>query len=159
MALCQQYANLLKAPIGIDSAQLLWAIAGKETSFGRRCIPRHENSYCYGSKNYRADKMLRDLTETYGCVAHCSYGPWQIMFYNAYSLNRNLDPIILMTDAAACADITTMMMNVIFSRQQPNNVRDFADAWNSGSMKDDFQPIAYMDAVEQFYKSNQRTDA
>jgi hypothetical protein len=136
--------------LGIDPAQLLWAIAGQESSFGKNCVPRHEDGYCYGSKSYRADKLLRDMTDAWGCAAHCSYGPWQIMFYNAYSLMNNIDPVILLTDAAVCAEVTVMKLNTILAKQ-PRDVRDIADAWNSGNFKDDFRPLAYMDAVQNFY--------
>ena len=55
--LCRNYGSCLHLPAGLDGAQLLWAFAGRESSFGARCVPFHEKTYCYGSKYYETDKV------------------------------------------------------------------------------------------------------
>jgi len=59
-ALCREYGPRLHVPAGVDGAQMLWAFAGRETSFGIRCVPLHEGAYCYGGKYYSADKLLKE---------------------------------------------------------------------------------------------------
>jgi len=61
----------------LDPVKILWAFAGVESSFGLQSNPRHENGYCYNGRYF--DAML---TDKWGCLAHCSYGPWQVMFTN-----------------------------------------------------------------------------
>jgi hypothetical protein len=51
-ALCRECGPHLHVPQGIDAAQLLWAFAGRESSFGARSIPLHEAAYCYAGKYY-----------------------------------------------------------------------------------------------------------
>ena len=153
-ALCREYGPSLHLPPGLDGAQMLWAFAGRESSFGLRCVFLHEKAYCYGGKYYAADKVLRDLTDSWGCWSHASYGPWQILFANAYRLDPMIDPIHLMTDASACVKITVAQFNRIIDSQKPPGLREIADAWNSGNWRDGLQPTEYMDAVETFYKGS-----
>lgn len=60
---------------GVDPVKLLWAIAGVESSFGENSYPRHEQGYCFHGRYYDPK-----ATAEWGCLAHCSYGPWQVMF-------------------------------------------------------------------------------
>ena len=153
-ALCREYGPRLHVPAGVDGAQMLWAFAGREISFGIRCVPLHEGAYCYNGKYYCADKLLKDLTDSWGCWSHASYGPWQILFYNVYRLDHTIDPIRLMTDPASCAVVTVAEFNRIIDSQNPPGLREIADAWNSGDWRDDIRPSEYMDSVESFYKAS-----
>jgi len=79
-ALCRKHAFDLFTPANwqgtaLDKVRLLWGIAGVESSFGLNCNPRHEQGYCYGGRY-----VDRVASEAWGCLAHCSYGPWQVMF-------------------------------------------------------------------------------
>ena len=79
--LIRDNAHLLNAPAGIDPVRLLWALAGNESGFGSNAVPRHEDSYCANKGGIYASAIVR-LTRMWGCWAHCSYGPWQVMFDN-----------------------------------------------------------------------------
>ena len=79
-ALCRKHAPDLFAPrewqgTPLDKVRLLWGLAGVESSFGLNCNTRHETGYCYGGRYFDAER-----TREWGCLAHCSYGPWQVMF-------------------------------------------------------------------------------
>jgi hypothetical protein len=79
-ALCRKHALGLFTPANwqgtpLDKVRLLWAIAGVESSFGFNCNPRHEQGYCFGGRYLDPAR-----TREWGCLAHCSYGPWQVMF-------------------------------------------------------------------------------
>jgi hypothetical protein len=81
-ALCRKHAPGLLTPVKwagspLDKVRLLWGIAGVESSFGWNCNPKHEAGYCYGGKYFD-----RERSHDWGCLAHCSYGPWQVMFEN-----------------------------------------------------------------------------
>lgn len=78
--LCRERAADLFTPTNwqgtpIDKVRLLWGISGVESSFGLNSTPRHENGYCYGGRYFDAPASAK-----WGCLAHCSYGPWQVMF-------------------------------------------------------------------------------
>jgi hypothetical protein len=81
-ALCRKHAPDLLTPVSwqgtpLDKVRLLWGIAGVESSFGLNCNPRHEQGYCYGARYFNPHH-----TSEWGCLAHCSFGPWQVMFSN-----------------------------------------------------------------------------
>jgi hypothetical protein len=94
--LCRERAVDLFTPVNwqgspLDKVKLLWGISGVESSFGLNCNPKHENGYCYGGRYH-------DLiaTHAWGCLAHCSFGPWQVMFAN---FPVGVSPLSLVWDA------------------------------------------------------------
>jgi hypothetical protein len=94
--LCRKHGPGLFAPVKwqgtpLDRVRLLWAIAGVESSFGLNCTPRHEQGYCYSGKYFD-----RQRSHDWGCLAHCSFGPWQVM-YPHFPLD--VSPLSLMWDA------------------------------------------------------------
>jgi hypothetical protein len=103
-ALCRKHALGVLNPVKwqgtpLDRVRLLWAIAGVESSFGLNCTPRHEAGYCYGGKYFDRQK-----SREWGCLAHCSYGPWQVMFPH---FPIGVSPLSLMweTDGRVAAEI------------------------------------------------------
>lgn len=133
---------LVGVPAGVDAIKLLWGIAGKESSFGANCVPRHEAAYCFKGRYY--DKKT-DIE--WGCASHSSYGPWQVMHANM----PGADPVLLMTDAAYCAVRMVGAMNRMLKAQAPTGLAEIADMWNSGNWKDANVPIDYIAAVKGFY--------
>jgi hypothetical protein len=103
-ALCRKHALGVLNPVKwqgtpLDRTKLLWAIAGVESSFGLHCYPRHEPGYCFGGKYFD-----RERSEEWGCLAHCSYGPWQVMFTH---FPFGVSPLSLVwdTDGSIAAEI------------------------------------------------------
>jgi hypothetical protein len=79
-ALCRKHGPDLLTPAKwqgtpLDKVRLLWGLAGVESSFGLNCSPRHEPGYCYGGHHFNPV-----ASREWGCLAHCSFGPWQVMF-------------------------------------------------------------------------------
>jgi hypothetical protein len=148
--LCREMGPQLQCPDGVDGVRLLWAIAGRETTFGDNCTTMHEAGYCYGGK-YSKDAVVKHLSTEWGCLAHQSYGPWQILFYEANRFDPAADPIHLLNSPIYCGALVVKKMNDIFAKQHPATVREIADAWNSGSCRDAIIPKDYMDAVQSNY--------
>lgn len=103
--LCRTHAAELLSPLvwkdtSFDKARVLWAFCGVESSFGANCNPRHETGYCYGAKYFNPH-----LSSLWGCLAHCSYGPWQVMFAN---FPPDVSPLSLMwaDDGRVAADLS-----------------------------------------------------
>lgn len=81
-ALCRKHAPSLLTPTNwpgtpLDKVRLLWGLCGVESSFGANCNPRHEQGYCFNGRYFNPV-----ATSAFGCLAHCSFGPWQVMFAN-----------------------------------------------------------------------------
>jgi len=82
---CRDNAHTLPASlesIGINRAQLLFALSGNESTFGANPVPRHEPSWDIGGSFYAESAIQRSLVKEYGSHAACSYGPWQLAFFN-----------------------------------------------------------------------------
>jgi hypothetical protein len=153
-----QHADLVQSA-GFDTRCLLHALADVESSQGaRRLASRHEKGYCYGSTLYRGPNGgdLRELSETWGCLAHSSFGTWQIMFIGAHEMGFAGDPIELREDAVSLPVVITFINRRILNRYQRLTVRAFADAYNSGSPNDDVVPQTYMDDFEASYNKWKR---
>lgn len=80
--LCRKHAPDLFTPAKwqgtqLDKVRLLWGIFGVESTFGLNCSPKHEPGYCWHGRYFNPV-----ATRAWGCLAHCSYGPWQVMFAN-----------------------------------------------------------------------------
>jgi hypothetical protein len=103
-ALCRKHAPDLLTPLKwqgtpIDKVRLLWGIAGVESSFGLNCSPRHEPGYCYGGRYFNPV-----ASRAWGCLAHCSFGPWQVMFAN-FPVGVSPLSLVWETDGRVAAEV------------------------------------------------------
>lgn len=124
---------------GIDAAKLLWAIAGNESSFGDNFAPRHEAAYCYDGTLFESQ-----VTKAWGCLAHCSYGPWQVMFANfppgiaPQSLIQVGPSMVESCIMAAIADINRAV------KLGAVTIQEIADVYNAGSLRPRVVPANYI---------------
>lgn len=144
-AACQSYGSQVgPLPANIDGAQLLWALAGNESSFGANCNPRHEPAYDVGGR-YADDILLA----RFGSAAACSYGPWQIMFVNCPPNYTPEDMDNL--DKAAVA--TALFLEKQLNRFRPSTLAQIGAIWNGGNpgalQRPDVQ--IYADKLERNY--------
>ncbi len=145
-ALCRQYGPQLHCPADVNGAQLLYALAGNESSFGRDSRPRHEMGYCTG--RYSTNPLVVALTQKYGHDAHCSYGPWQTLLVNASSYT----PDQLRQDPDACIRAVLAFLNrEIFGRQGATTIAQVGDAYNSGNFRDANVPEQYIAKLYENY--------
>jgi hypothetical protein len=137
-ALCRKYGpQLVGLPDGVDGAQLLWALAGNESSFGAESNPRHEPGYCRGGRYFNPN-----LTATWGCLAHMSYGPWQVMFTNAL----NQTPLALLQSYDLCAVVTTVFLkSYVLLGKKPKNLAEIGEVYNEGHIAPDPDYVAKLD--------------
>lgn len=140
ISLCTKYGPLINVPETINGAQLLWSISGNESSFGINCEPRHELGYCYGHRYFEPS--------SWGCLAHCSYGPWQVMYTHA----KQFTPLQLLIDPDKCAQVAIAFLNSeIFGRQKAQTLEQVADAYNSGNFRDNNVPLLYITKLNHNY--------
>jgi hypothetical protein len=112
---------------GVDPVKLLWAISGVESSFGQFSNPRHEQGYCSNGRYFDPK-----ATSEWGCLAHCSYGPWQVMFTN---FPQSISPVGLLVqgDGASAADASLQAAIGVLNRaiaRGAANLTDIVIAYN-----------------------------
>jgi hypothetical protein len=105
----------------LDPSKLLWAFAGVESSFGQNSHPRHEQGYCYNGRYFQ-----QKATEQWGCLAHCSYGPWQVMFDH---FPNGVTPIALLPqgDGHVAADLSAMACVAILNQALARGAKTLTD--------------------------------
>lgn len=158
--LCVEFGQEIKLPMGciLDPATLLWALSGNETSFGANTTPHHEAVYCPFTRPqaglyYRQNKEVRDQTAEHGCLAHMSYGPLQVMYYNVMKfLKPAFEPVDLISNPRVGFAAGVAFLNAeIFLRQQCKTLETIGDAYNSGNAKDAIVPADYIQKLKLNY--------
>lgn len=121
-------------PAGVNGVQLLWAIAGVESSFGADCAPRHEPAYDRGGK-YATHSPMPQLLDVYGRAAACSYGPWQVLACNL----AETFPAVIHDEAelSEIADDSVAFLNVLLRHFRPKNLAEIGECWNAGHITPD----------------------
>jgi hypothetical protein len=127
LAACKTYAPIVTAVVGIDSAQLLAAISANESSVGADCGPRLEPAWDTGGK-YAEDPDQASLLSQFGQAAARSYGPFQIMFYNA----PGYTPDELNTDLKMVTMASIYFLNKQIRVFQPKTIYAIGQIWNGG---------------------------
>ena len=118
-ALCEAGSGYLLTPkewqgSPLDKMKLLWGLSGVESSFGANCTPRHEAGYCHGGRYFDQDRSRQ-----WGCLAHCSFGPWQVMYAN---FPASVSPVSLVWEsdgrvaAQLCRNAAIDLLNRIIGR-------------------------------------------
>jgi hypothetical protein len=125
-SLCRKHAPGLLTPANwqgtpLDKVRLLWGIAGVESSFGLNCNPRHEQGYCFGGRYLDTDR-----TRVWGCLAHCSYGPWQVMFPH---FPLGVSPLLLIwgTDGRVAAETCLLGAIVVLNVAIGHGAKNLGD--------------------------------
>lgn len=133
-------------PPNLDAFRLVKAISMMESSGGKNCQPRHEKAYCTGIYS-KASQVVR-LTALYGHSAHCSYGPWQILFVNCPA---GMAPS-QMRDADECARATSNHLVRMNIRLRPQTVEQWGQLWNGGHIGASNPGVdAYVGMLREYY--------
>ena len=131
-ALCRKHAPDLLTPVkwqgtSLDKVRLLWGLAGNESLFGVNCTPRHEHGYCYGGKYFNSV-----ASRSWGCLAHCSFGPWQVMFA-VFPVDVSPLSLVWETDGRVASEVGCLgavrRLNQIIARR-PGNLGDIVLHYN-----------------------------
>ena len=132
-AACVRYGSQVgPLPPGVDGAQLLWALAGVESSFGADCQPRHEPAFDTGGM-YATHYPMPIWLSRYGSAGACSYGPWQLLLCNApltYAPG-SFDTLML------AASATMAFLNSKLRQWNPQSLAQIGDCWNAGHITPD----------------------
>lgn len=130
LALCAEYGPGMK----IDPSQpqllgkyVMAAVAANESALGANCTPRHEPGWDVGGA-YSRDPEQVALLEEFGSAAACSYGAWQVMFYNC----SGYTPKELTEDAEAGAKCFLAYFNNYVNRKGAITLEQIGQVYNGG---------------------------
>lgn len=149
----------------LSPVALLRAICQVETSGGARwAATLHEDAYCYGGHYYKGDgrggrmgdDALRDLTGAWGCLAHQSFGPWQVLFITAYEAGYRGDPVGLRDPRISAPYVVSILNRRVADRMtgDPKPLPDhFFRAWNTGSPDYRGQGQEYVEKAVKAYRA------
>ena len=130
----------------IDGARLLWAVSGRESSFGQNMKPRREPAYDVGG-HYADAPGIRQGLEQYGRAFACSYGPLQIMACNAHGFT----PAELGAEPEkAVAAAVSMLRLTVLRAQKAATLEQICQAWNAGHVGGRCTP-GYEQEVRHYY--------
>lgn len=155
VTLIAENASRLRCPETLNPVTILHALAEVESKHGAHGLAtRHEQAYCYGGFYYRGPNGddLRRLSTVWGCLVHCSYSSWQLLFMAAYELGFRGDPCELRNDKAAIHWVIKYLNRRILDRWPRISVEGLADAYNSGRPDDATRPVNYIAAFEEAYR-------
>ncbi len=149
---CISNGNFLSnLPNDVTGSQLLWGLAGVESSFGKNLGPRHEPAFDVGGSFYKSSNLQQQLVSQYGSAAACSYGPWQIMFSNAPFTYKPKD----LEDLGKVTSATVLFLNSVLRRFKPKNLGEIGQCWNGGHIFHGEIPSQiqnYVEKLAMYYK-------
>ena len=138
----------------VIGSRLLWAIAGNESTFGkRREFVKYEPAFLPGGDYYKNSPTLQKLYYQYGVLAGSSYGSWQIMYPTACEVGFSGPPIALQDDAVAIQFVVNLINKRFIGHEGAKTLSDVLDAYNSGSFRDTNVPQKYVDDGIHHYES------
>lgn len=119
-------------PPSVNGSQLLWAMSGVETTFGKNTTPRHEPAFDVGGK-YGANAPMPALLKLYGSpLAASSFGPLQIMLCNA----GGMSPCDF-NDLDSAVHASASFLNSRLRHYEPRSLAEIGEVWNAGSIRPD----------------------
>lgn len=128
----------------IDAPLLLWAMAGRESSFGRNLKPRREPAYDIGGR-YADSKALAKFGSAYAC----SYGPLQVMACNVVA--RYPPGELAANPVKAMEAAVERLREWVIKHQKARTIDDICDCWNTGNARDSIVPHEYITEVRHYY--------
>lgn len=148
----------------VDLERLLIALAMQESANGLNNCPRFEPSYMpkglpftiqgrvvVGTgRNFTA--VAKPRWDKWGLASSASYSRWQILYHTAADMGHLGPPWELWNDETARRWVVARL-NQIAAGPAIETVENFADAWNSGSYRDRYEPTEYMREVRAHYDS------
>jgi hypothetical protein len=138
----------------VPGGSILLTISGLESTFGqRRLFAKLEAGYAPGGHYYQNSMDVRKLWNTYGAMAACSYGTFQLMFVTARELGFLGPPIDLQKDEIAAYWSAQLITRRIIKAQGATTLAQVLDGYNSGSSRDANVPEAYINKGVSLYKS------
>lgn len=143
--------SLEPMPSTINGEASLWGLYHCERYDQNNTEPRFEPAYAPEGYYYEHSSEVRDRWTFYGRASACSYSNFQILFNTACELGYNGPPLALDKDSLAIEYVCRYIRHRIIDRgaTKPEHV---ADAYNSGSFKDEIIPDAYIRKFMRYYE-------
>lgn len=131
----------------LDGPKLLWALSGRESSFGQNMKPRHEPAYDVGGAYWKVSDEVKEGCALYGRDFACSYGPLQVLAVNAQAWTPEelgKDPYIAMVAARS------FIREYVIKRKRAHTLAEICQCWNGGHVGATTTP-GYVEEVTHHY--------
>lgn len=142
----------------VSNIHLLRALCMQESRYGEWPVPRHENGWCPNSQPRQWDlthQIAVTRHQKWGCLACCSYGPLQALYHSLADADLCADPSPLYS-LRLSFDLAVTLLRRKILRDGCKSVAEVADSWNSGTSRDRFVPVDYVNAVRTHYETQLR---
>jgi hypothetical protein len=149
---CVNYGPVVGQPAGLVGSQLMASIAIVESTLGRNCGPRYEESYDVGGRNVNPEQSA--LLKRYLKRAACSYGPWQLMLVNC----QDYSPDELNIDVEINARCFVSYFHSYVMHHNPVNLAQIGHVYNGGHIYSDPVPAqiqTYVNRLQTAYDTVQ----
>lgn len=148
--LIEEHAEHLDVPESLDGEALLWAVYRCEKYTKGNKVPRFEAAYAPGGVYYNRSTQVRDLFNTWGSWAACSFSDFQILYVTAVELGYEGPPLALDRNDVAIPFVVKFI-NLRILAKGATSPEEVADAYNSGTFRDDIKPWKYMQKFRRMY--------
>lgn len=151
-----EHAELLDLPGNLgrfDPYQILAAFAHNESYYGRYNKPRVERVYSPGGYYFLRAEHVRLGWQRYGDDAAASWGSFQLLWVVAFELGFRGAPDELADDFVGLPWAIKLLNRRIVGRGA-RTLAEMADAYNSGSFKDQNVPHEYIRRFLAAYESD-----
>jgi hypothetical protein len=147
---------------GVDSSRLLRALCLVETDGGRNNCANHEPAYMPAGERFTIEgrivtgtgkyfnELARSRWQKFGLPTSASWGPWQILYHTAANLGFTGLPWDLYAFGTSEPYVKAQLLKI--AANGAASIGDFADAWNSGTFRDDNRVPDYRAKVEKAYE-------
>jgi hypothetical protein len=142
--------DLEPMPLTIQGEPCLWGLYHCEKYDQDNKIPRYEPAYAPGGYFYLHSPDVQARWAVWGRDSACSYSNFQILYNTACELGYQGPPLALDTDALAILYVVKYIRTRII-QQGATKPEQVADAYNSGSFKDQYVPNAYIRKFMKYY--------
>lgn len=133
LGLCKFHGPDLEAKFIENKAAFLFALAGKETSYGAQNFFKYEPAYGPGGLYLKRSKMLQDLYygKGYGGLVCGSWGPWQILAITAIENQKFAGHPAELHNAMVSIPYVVGFLNYLVSKGA-DTIEKLAAAYNGG---------------------------
>lgn len=153
--LCSLFASELQlagciGPEGarLDPMQLLIALGGRESDFGANLKPRHEPSWDAGGHVWMHSRELQGYIKLNGAAGASSYGPLQVMAFDAGGSYAVKD---LAHDPQVAMEAAVKYFNrYVTGHWRARTLEEICRTWNGGHPSAGTTP-GYVEAVTHYY--------
>jgi hypothetical protein len=130
--ICKNHSQDITGDFIANKWAFLWALCGKESSFGAENFPKFEPVFGPDGLYFEKSKQLKMLYYDggFGAFVSMSYSPWQILYATAFERGFSQHPCLLHSPSIS-APYVVMQLNYLI-KCGANTLELLFASWNAG---------------------------